>query len=93
MSKRQATYKVSSESVQGEGSWVELSYMTYGEVQGAIERKLESDDILKEHVVEWNWVNEAGEHLDFSVAALFEPERRFLLDALFDPTGAAEAKN
>lgn len=85
MPERKATYKVESASVQGEDSWVELSYMTWGEVQAAMKGDLKSDDILKEHVLAWNWVDGEGKPLDISVDVLFEPERRFLLDRLFDP--------
>lgn len=86
MPERRTTYKVDSSKVQGEGSWVELSYMGWGEVQAAMSGDLKSDDILNEHVKDWNWVDAEGEALTVSVDVLFEPERRFLLDYLFDPS-------
>lgn len=92
MPERKAMYKVDSVSVQGEDSWVELSYMEWGEVQAAMKGDLKSDDILKEHVLAWNWVDAEGEALELSMTVLFEPERRFLLDRLFDP-GKDDAKN
>ena len=85
MPERKTTYKIDSTDVQGEDSWVELSYMAWGEVQAAMSGDLKSDAILEAHVKEWNWVDEDGEPLEFLVHVLFEPERRFLLDRLFDP--------
>lgn len=92
MPERKTTYKIKSDSVQGEDSWVELSYMTWGEVQAAMSGDLKSDAILKEHVKDWNWVDAEGEPLVFSVDVLFEPERQFLLDYLFD-SDKDESKN
>lgn len=85
MPKRKMTYRVKSDAVQGEGSWVELGYMAWGDVQAAMSGDLKADDILEAHVKDWNWVDGEGEALPLDVGALFEPERVFLLDCLFDP--------
>ena len=85
-------YKVGSEPVQGEDSWVELRYMTWGETRAAMKGEYESDAILTDHLVSWNWVDADGEPLELSVDNLFEPERAFLLDALFRPP-RADSKN
>jgi len=86
MPKRQTTFRVDSSAVQGEDSWVELSYMEWGQVRAAMSGDFKSDDILQEHVKDWNWVDGEGNALTVSVDVLFEPERRFLLDYLFDPS-------
>jgi len=88
MPKRQTTYKVDSEKVQGEGSWVELSYITYGEFQGILTDAIKPNELLEKHVLDWNWVNAAGEALgnpDSYLDELFAPERAFLLNCLYNP--------
>lgn len=93
MAKRQATYRVPSESVQGEDSWVELKYMIWGNAQRAFKGEYTNDDMLTDHLVAWNWVDTEGEPLALSIDVLFEPERAFLLSALFIPPKAADSKN
>lgn len=85
MAQRKTTFRVDSSPVQGEDSWVELGYMTWGEIQSAMKGDFKTDDILEKYVIDWNWVDENGDKLPVSVDGLFEPERRFLLDYLFDP--------
>jgi len=92
MSKRQTTYKVNSEKVQGKDSWVELSYITYGEFQGILTDAIKPSELLEKHVVRWNWVDGDGQplqppgaHLD----DLFAHEREFLLNCLYNPNEAA----
>ena len=93
MPERKTTFRVDCTPVQGKDSWAELTYMSWGEVQAAMSGALESDEALKEHLKDWNWVDDAGEPLELSVDVLFWPERTFLLDALFVPVSVAEAKN
>lgn len=92
MPTRKTTYRVKSDAVQGEDSWVELSYMTWGEVQAAMSGDLKADDILKAHVKGWNWVDDDDKPLAFDVNTLLGPERIFLQDYLFDP-GKDDSKN
>ena len=92
MPERKATYRANSAAVQGDDSWVELSYMSWAEVRSAMSGDYASDDILKEHVIAWNWVDGEGEQLPLDMDLLYEPERTFLLDALFNPQ-EAELKN
>lgn len=89
---RKTTFKVNSEAVQGKDSWVTLGYMEWGEVQAAMKGDFKTDAILEKYVKAWNWVDEDGADLELSVDVLFEPERRFLLDYLFDPD-KDESKN
>lgn len=92
MSQRKTTYKVPSDEVQGEGSYVELKYLTWGENRAAMKGEYKSDAILTDHLIGWNWVDAEGEPLELSVDVLFEPERKFILDSLFNPN-AGDPKN
>jgi len=88
MPKRQTTYKVNSSRVQGEGSWVELSYITYGEFQAILTDAITPSEILERHVVGWNWVDGEGQLLgdpQERVEDLFAHEREFLLNCLYNP--------
>lgn len=97
MPKRNTTYRVDSTEVQGEGSWVEMSYITYGERLKALKGGQGTfEDILDGHIIAWNWVDSAGEPFgdpqDFLVE-LFPPERQFLIGKLFNPKSEAAVKN
>lgn len=64
MAKRKGTsWKVGTESVQGEGSWVQLRGTTVGEQKAARAGELEDDTLIQEHVLAWNWVDDAGNDL------------------------------
>ena len=96
MPKRQTTYRVDSTEVQGEGSWVELLYLTHGEAQASIKGELEDKALLKKHVVAWNWVDSEGEPFGEPRDHLFDlfiQERWFLLDKLFNPMEVDILKN
>jgi len=65
MPKRLGLRRVSCESVQGEGSWVELDDLTVKEFK-EIRRKAKSEDyddvgasmdLIEKHIVGWNWVD------------------------------------
>lgn len=96
MPKRNMTYRVDSTEVQGEGSWVDLRYLTYAEVQTSLKGEGDDAELLREHVVKWNWVDSEGKLLgtpEDCLEDLFLSERWFLLGKLFNPTDKAEAKN
>lgn len=96
MPKRKTTYKVDSEKVQGPGSWVELSYLTYGEFQAILTEAIKPSEILLEHIIAWNWVDGQGEALGDPGACmdnLFAHERSFLLDCLYNPDENDTIKN
>jgi len=64
MAKRKGTrFRVATESVQGEGSWVELRGTTVGEVRAARAGELDDDQLILKHVVGWNWVDDKGHDL------------------------------
>jgi len=96
MPKRKTTYKVDSSQVQGDGSWVELSYITYGEFQTVLKDVSAYDDLLRTHVLDWNWADGEGNPMPAPQAcmdSLFAHEREFLLDALYNPTKGEILKN
>ena len=86
------TYRVDSVKVQGEGSFVDLKYITYGE------RHLTSvdvKDLLTSHVVAWDWVNSEGAELPQppeGLDDLVQPEIDFLIESLFS-VPKEESKN
>ena len=90
MAQRKSTYRVDSSSVQGEGSWVELSFITRGEAKDAKGEDW-ADEMLKNHVVAWDWVDEEGNEMDVAnLDDLFQHEREFIIGKLFNPDKAAE---
>lgn len=98
MPKRITTYRVDSAEVQGEGSWVEMSYITYGERLKALKggSKTFANDILNEHILAWNWVDSDGKPFgdpQDCLVDLFPPEREFLIGKLFNPKSEAAEKN
>lgn len=96
MSKRQTTYRVDSTKVQGDGSWVELSYITYGEFQAILTDAIKPSELLEKHVKTWNWVDGDGQPLgvpEEHVNELFAHEREFLLNGLYNPDENDAIKN
>jgi len=86
------TYRVDSAKVQGEGSFVDLKYATYGERHTP---SLVVKDLLEAHVVEWDWVDNDNNPLPQppeGLDALVQPEVEFLIESLFS-VPKAEAKN
>ena len=71
MVERKRVRKIPSDEIQGEGSWVVVARITVGEIRTKQKagRKKGADifgltmDILKTHVLEWNWVDDDGEPL------------------------------
>jgi hypothetical protein len=49
-------YKVECDKVQGEGSWVELTRLTWGEVEAIMGKTADTNKTLADHVKGWNWV-------------------------------------
>jgi hypothetical protein len=82
---------VPSDEVMGEGSWVDLSYLTNDEVDVALKSKLTDNELLEGHVINWNWVKSDGTPMDNpqehpeALGKLFSPERQFLMSKLFNP--------
>lgn len=89
MPKRTSRYRVDSSKVQGAGSWVELSFISYGEFQSILTDALKPNELLEKHVIDWNWVDGEGQPLgkpEVCLDDLFAPEREFLLNALYNPS-------
>lgn len=93
MAERKVTYRVESSDVQGEGSWVELSYITRGEARAHAEDGW-TEDMLKKHVIAWDWVDTEGNELDVADAdtQLLQHECDFIIGKLFNPN-EEEIKN
>ena len=88
MPERKTTYTVDSEKIQGAASWVELSYITYGEFQSILTDAITPSELLEKHVVSWNWVDGDGQlfgNPQGCVNDLFAHEREFLLNCLYNP--------
>lgn len=85
MAQRKTTYRVDSSDVQGEGSWIELSFITRAESRAA-KGDSWADDMLKDHVVAWDWVDSEGNEMDVAdLDSLFQHEREFIIGKLFNP--------
>ena len=85
MPKRMLTYRVDSSEVQGEGSWIELSFITRAEAKSA-QGEDWADSMLKDHVIAWNWVDGEGVDMDVTkLEDLFQHEREFIISKLFNP--------
>ena len=74
MPRQKRTIQVESPDVQGEGSWVKLSKLTWGEIKAMRQRAQEvgdnadlqfemGEDTIRRHVVSWNWADEEGNPL------------------------------
>lgn len=72
--RKTAVQKVDASQVQGEGAWVEVRKLKWGEIKklsrqrgaagGDEEQIIEmTDELLAEHVLAWNWVDEDGNPL------------------------------
>jgi len=90
MAKRKGTgWRVSTESVQGEGSYVELRGVTVGESRAARAGELDDDALIRAHVTGWNWVDDEGNPLPQVadepdvVALLTAEEARVIVFKLF----------
>jgi hypothetical protein len=91
--------------LQGEDSYVKMSLVKVGEVRALRKREATEEDfnsfeeglkLLAAHIVEWNWVDDAGEPLpsplnnDAVLDLLTEEEATYLVEVLM---GDKEAKN
>jgi hypothetical protein len=87
---------VESERVQGEGSWVEVKEIRYGEYKAARKMAAEGsagddldDQIIRDHVAAWNWVDDADQELPLPsvqpavIDDLTVQEKGFLITAIF----------
>jgi len=72
MAKRQAIFTVKSDEVQGEGSFVKVRAVLYGEAKllrksmngmSEEEKVAKIDQLLIEHVFDWDWVDDDGNPL------------------------------
>lgn len=71
MPERQRVKKLPSPAVQGADSWVQIKAITVGEAKklqrlnGAGESEIDraSRELMSEYVLDWNWVDDAGEPL------------------------------
>lgn len=105
MSERKSTFKVGSEEIQGEGSYVLFHQMSFGMVLEAMkkqgdktkpaEEKEFTERLLKDAVVEWNWVDDDGALLPLpskglEIESLLTNEIIWLVEQV---TGKSQAKN
>ena len=96
MGRRRSIRRVASDAVQGEGSWVEVKEIRYGEYKAA--RKIAAsgqggedldDQIIRDHVAAWNWVDDADVDLPLPssdpsvIDSLTVIEKGFLITAIF----------
>lgn len=72
MAQRQFLYQYDSAAVQGEGSYVKLRALKWGDSKKLAARRdamsqeeqvLLHEEMIREHVVEWNWVDYDGNPL------------------------------
>ena len=110
MARRKRTKRFDSEEVQGEDSFVVVSFRTVAEQRATLEArdKAEADgkpfnafhvgiDILRNHILQWNWVDDDGKLLPQVpdnpevVEILLDPEVSFLGKCI--QGSEAEAKN
>lgn len=63
MRKYKRTYRVDSESVQGEGSFVEFKNLTWGEAKEFFGRPSGDLDNIAARIADWNWTDEDGQPL------------------------------
>ena len=98
MPKRQATRRVDSEKVMGDDSYVVLRSLKYGNARKIVNQAKEMgdeeaeeamNDLLKEVVAEWNWVDDEGDPLPLpseglDVNDLYPHEINFLVNSLVE---------
>jgi hypothetical protein len=90
---RKDTYRVESESVQGVGSWVELTALTRREWKELLAAEGErTEAIVTEAVVAWNWTGDDGHELPIppDADALNMLEFSFLARSLLTPPAATK---
>ena len=72
MPRRASDRRIDASKVQGEGAFVVMRALTYGESKQARQQGREADDeqnlalgeqLIISHIVDWNWVDDAGEGL------------------------------
>lgn len=100
MPKRLAsTVRIDASAVQGEGAYVELRKFTWGEAKAVLQKVNEleqanptafidaTEQLLIEHLLSWNWVDDAGALLAVpqtpaALNALTSDEIQFLMDTI-----------
>lgn len=67
MPQRQSTTRVDASAVQGDGAYVVLRKLTLGEIKalrvatgGDSDKIALTEDMVREHLVEWNWADDNG---------------------------------
>lgn len=93
MPERQApTFRVPTEDVQGEGSWIELRKITYGTRKAYQDDEVDPIDIIAGHIAGWNWVDSEGDPLpqpgEGGTLELWDDEASAILIAIFRGPGA-----
>ena len=87
------TYRVPSPKIYGEDSWVDFAYLSFQEAtsrdtSGTKEEKgARAVEFVRAHIVDWNWVNKAGEKLEIATVDFDQMQirqRNFLFDGLFE---------
>lgn len=95
MAQRKSTRKILSDAVQGEGSYVVLRALEYGLVEERMKLDAEdraavlqfNRDFVQAIVVDWNWVDDAGQALPLPsadpevIGRLVLPEFEWLANA------------
>lgn len=105
MSTRKSTFQVSSDVVQGEGSYVLFHQLSFGTVMEAVQKqgatanpasdKEFTQKLLRDAIIEWNWVDDSGAPLPtpakgLAIENLLTSEIMWLVEQI---TGKAQAKN
>jgi len=104
MPKRLYKHTYDSSAVQGEDSFVTITALTVKEIRAARSDKDQNFfefglQIIQEHVLDWNWVNNAGEPLPSPsdnpdvVDELTENEATFLANLFINGGTEVELKN
>lgn len=105
MAKRTSIVKHETDEFQGEGSFVVLSAMKVREVREL--RRLDDDadgfeigiQMLADHIIEWNWVDDEGESLPLpkddpeAIGRLTNSEADFLSELLIPKGESDTVKN
>lgn len=107
MAKRQFIYTIPSEKVQGKGSYVKVRSLLWGDAK-RIRRELKdadedeqmaaNDQLLIDHIVEWDWVDEHDQPMPIPkddptvIDRLSAQEVNFLGDAVNGSLGIDEKK-
>lgn len=107
MAKRRSISREKCFAVQGEGSWVKIRKLSFGQVakiqnmdEDEMSKEAETEmlmELVKTQVVEWNWVDDDGEPMSIpseleDFNAMTAEEFNFLLNIILDGIGEVETK-